>query len=92
MDKERAKKYAIDAFLWLAKENQHLNSFLRYSGANAYDLRVRSKDPEFLSFVMDFFMTSDELILRFSKDLNCSPETIQRASYILSSRDLPNWT
>ena len=92
MNKETAQRYAMDALLWLAKDNYYLNNFLISSGANTHDLRLRSKDPEFLSFVLDYFMTSDDLILALSKDLKVSPEKVRTARLVLSGRDLHHWT
>ena len=92
MEKDKAKSYAITALQWLAKDNQNLEAFLMYSGADADDLRNGSKNPEFLAFVLDFFMTSDDLILNFSEDLKISPEKIRIACSILSGGDLANWT
>ena len=92
MDHQKAKKYAAEALLWLAQNSQHLESFLLFSGANPSHLRTYSKDPKFLSFVLDFFMTSDKLIIELSKDSQLSPEQIQKASAVLSSGDLPHWT
>ena len=92
MDKETAKGYAIDAFMWMAKDKQVLDAFLSCSGANASDLRIRSNDPEFLTFVMDFLMTSDKMILDLSKELNILPEKLQTARSILAGGELIHWT
>lgn len=92
MDKNTAIGYAIDALLWLADNQESLEVFLNASGANADDLRIRANDPEFLSFVLDFFMTSDELITKLSEDLRISPEQLNLARSTLSGGNLPNWT
>ena len=92
MDRNKATGYAIDALLWLADNEQSLEVFLSASGANAEDLRVRAKDPEFLAFVLDFFMTSDELIISLSEKINISPEQLDMARSALSGGNLPNWT
>jgi hypothetical protein len=92
MDKNKAKGHAIDALLWLANNQQSLEMFLNVSGANADDLRVRAQDTEFLAFVLDFFMTSDELIINLSEDLKISPEQLNIARSTLSGGELPNWT
>jgi hypothetical protein len=92
MDKNKATGYAIDALMWLAKNQQSLELFLSASGANAEDLRVRAKDPEFLAFVLDFFMTSDKLITSLSEEINISPEQLDMARSTLSGGILPNWT
>ena len=67
MNRDKATSYAINALLWLADNQQSLERFLNASGANADDLRERAQDPEFLGFVLDFFMTSDELITTLSE-------------------------
>ena len=92
MDKNQAMNYSIDVLLWLAKNQQSLELFLNTSGASPDDLRVRAKDPEFLVFVLDFFMTSDELITNLSVDLKTSPEKLNIARSTLTGGDLPNWT
>ena len=92
MELDKAKRLAVNALLWIAKDHSNLKSFLLFSGANADDLRVRSKDPEFLSFILDFFMTSDDLILGLSQNLDIPPEEIQTAHSVLSGKDLRHWT
>ena len=92
MNKDKATSYAINALLWLADNQQSLEVFLNASGANADDLRERAQDPEFLGFVLDFFMTSDELITTLSEDLKISPNQLHIARLTLAGGDLPNWT
>ena len=92
MNKDKATSYAINALLWLANNQQSFEMFLNASGANPDDIRERAQDPEFLGFVLDFFMTSDELITNLSEDLNISPEQLNLARSTLTGGDLPNWT
>ena len=92
MEENIAKGYALDALIWLTKDAQNLESFLTSSGGNTQYLRKVSKDPEFLSFVLDYIVKSDELILGLSKELSISPDKIQLARAILSDGDLYHWT
>ena len=92
MDKTLAKNYARDGLLWLARNKKYLEAFLLSSGTNILDLRIRSNDTEFLAFVLDFFMTSDELILNFCSDFNINPEDIEKARSTLSEQDIQYWT
>ena len=92
MDRKTAQGYAIDALLWLTKHNQYLEDFLILSGVNINDLRNRAKEPEFLCFVLDFFMTSDDLIVNLSEDLNIKPEEVKIARSVLSGEVLIHWT
>ena len=92
MDTKTAKDYASDGLLWLTRNQRYLEAFLVSSGTTVKSLRSRSDDTEFLSFVLDFFMTSDELILNLCRDLDIEPENIQRARHALSNKDLSDWT
>ena len=92
MNSKTARDCAINAFLWLSGQEHQFQTFLNVSGASIEDLKNRTKDPEFLSFILDFFMTSDELILKLSEDLNISPEHIQMARSVLSGGDEVHWT
>ena len=92
MDKKTAQGYAIDALICLTENKQYLDDFLILSGAKIDDLRVRSKESEFLCFVLDFFMTSDNLIVSLCKNLNIAPEQVQIARSVLSEENLCHWT
>lgn len=92
MDKDNAKDYAIEALLWLSKNKNCLEAFLIWSGSTVVELQGQSKNPDFLLFVLDFFMTSDDLILNLSEGLETSPEQLQVAHTVLSGDDLRYWT
>ncbi len=92
MNKETAKNYALEALIWLTKDDQQIESLLLSSGVRPNEIRVRYNDSEFLGFILDFVMASDELVFRFSKDLNILPKEIQEATSILLGGDLPHWT
>ena len=92
MDRETASGYASDGLLWLARNKNYLEAFLITSGTTIHDLRIRSNDTEFLVFVLDFLMTSDELICKLCSDLNIEPQTIQQAQYALFDQGIREWT
>ena len=92
MENHLAREYAYDALIWLTTHQTCLQHFLNLSGTTINDLRNRAKDPIFLEFILDFFMTSDELILTLSRDLNISPEIIKMARTVLSDNKCVNWT
>lgn len=91
MHKDQAETLAIQALSWLAKDPDILGQFLNTTGAAPGDLRARAKEPEFLSFVLDFIMRDDETILGFCGSANTSPEAILHARATLGG-GLPNWT
>ena len=92
MDRKTAQGHAIDALIWLTENKQYLDNFFILSGAKIDDLRTRSKEADFLCSVLDFFMTSDNLIVSLSKKLNIAPEQVQIAHSVLSDENLCHWT
>ena len=92
MNIEIAKNHAFEARIWLTKNKQKIASLLNLSGVTKIDLDQRFKDPEFLSFLLDFVMASDDLVLCLIKDLNTLPEEIKKSKSVLSGGDLPHWT
>lgn len=92
MTPETAEKIAIHALSWMAADDEILGAFLNAAGAAPGDLRTRAADPAFLGFVLDFLLTSDDMISAFAGSANISPETPFRARAYLPGGDLPNWT
>tara|TARA_B100000700_G_scaffold222442_1_gene245075 strand:- start:475 stop:753 length:279 start_codon:yes stop_codon:yes gene_type:complete len=92
MDKKLAEIYAAKALKWLAINQDNLEAFLINNGANLVDRHIITRDHQFLCSVLEFFMTSDDLIIKRSKNLNIKAENLALASRILSDETLPNWT
>ena len=92
MTADEATAIGQDALIWLAGQPEALGRFLALSGLNPALLRDRAADPEFLGFVLDFLLGSDETILAFAADTGLNPEDPARARLKLSGGELPNWT
>jgi hypothetical protein len=85
MRAETALGIGQDALIWLA-------GFLAASGAAPRDLRARAADPEFLGFVLEFLLGSDDMVLAFAAAAGLAPEAPALARAALPGGHLPNWT
>ena len=91
MDRETARGPAINALMWLTEHEQYLEDSPVLLGAKTNNLKLHLKELEFLSFVQDFFVTSDDLIVYLNQDLKIPPKHIQVAHSVLSSADWHQW-
>ena len=55
-----------DALLWLTTDPERIGAFLGASGADPAALSGLAADPQFLGFVLDFLLASDESVLAFA--------------------------
>lgn len=92
MDKIQAEQLAVQALSWMANDDEIIGGFLGVTGASVDDLRIRAADPEFLGFVLDYLLSSDEMVEAFSRDAACPPDQPMRARAVLPGGDIPNWT
>lgn len=92
MNAETVADLSRDALIWLADQPEALGQFLAASGAEAEDLRARLRDPEFLGFVLDFILGSEEMARDFTTGAGLPPDAMLRARALLPGGDLPNWT
>jgi hypothetical protein len=91
MKEERAIGIGQDAVIWLSGQPEALDAFLGHSGLAHGSLRGRAQDPEFLGFVLEFVLGTDERVLDFARSAGLRPEDAARARAALGG-DLPNWT
>ncbi|MEE2773289.1 MAG: DUF3572 domain-containing protein [Pseudomonadota bacterium] len=92
MNKFVAQKYAISALSWLGNNPTELENFLTECGASVGDLRQASTQPEFLVSVLDFFLTSDKLVVELSSHLDVLPQEIIEAREHLPGGNNTHWT
>jgi len=92
VNRGEAEAMAIGALGWLAGDDEALGSFLGAAGAAPEDLRIRSQEPEFLGFVMDFLLGDERLLFAFCDAQTLPYEAPMRARAALPGGDLPNWT
>ena len=77
--REAAETLAISALAYLAAEPEALGGFLATTGIGPDQIRTAARDPEFLSGVLDYFLSDESLLLAFAKSENINPTEIQRA-------------
>ncbi len=92
MNIDAAAELARDALIWLAGQPEILGNFLAASGADAAELRARIADPEFLGFVLDFVLGSEDVARDFTAHAGLPPDALLRARAALPGGDLPDWT
>jgi hypothetical protein len=92
MNAEAAARLAQDALIWLAGQPEMLARFLAASGAGPADMRRLANDPEFLGFVLDFLLGSDDLVRGFAAEVGIRPEEPMRARAALPGGAVPDWT
>ncbi len=92
MTPDEAAETGQDALIWLARNPDALAGFLATGGGSMDDISDRARDPEFLGFVLDYVLSSEDLVLEFARDLGVDPETPGRARTRLPGGDAPAWT
>jgi hypothetical protein len=89
---DQAIEIAQDALIWLSREPEAFGHFLNATGFSPDDLRDRHADPEFLGFLLDFVMMSDESVMGAAAAAGIAPDGIARARAALPGGDSPAWT
>jgi hypothetical protein len=92
MNAEAAASMAQDALIWLAGQPDLLGQFLSATGAEPADMRRLADDPEFLGFVLDFLLGSDDLLRSFAAEAGIAPDAPMRARAALPGGAVPDWT
>jgi hypothetical protein len=92
MKEQSAVEIAQDALLWLASNPEAFGGFLGVSGAGPGDVSEGRNDPEFLGFVLDYLLMSDEMVLDFSAHASIEPTLPAAARAALPGGGQPNWT
>jgi hypothetical protein len=89
---DEAVSIGQDALVWLAGEPEALTGFLAASGLAPDAVRSRVDDPDFLGFVLEFILGSDQMILDFASASGLEPSAPMRARAALPGGAEHNWT
>ena len=81
---EAAELLALDAFGWLAGEDDALGRFLALSGIGPAALRSASREPGFLAGVVAFLMADEPLLLAFAGHAGIPPGRVAAAHAVLN--------
>ena len=90
--KDIAEIKALEALIWLSKNQELLRDFMEQSGGTATDIFERAKDPQFLMFVVEYCLTTDEIALKCAKALQIKPEELKEVLIMLPGSETYNWT
>ena len=91
-NKDYAEIKALEALNWLSKNPDRLADFLHLNGASISDIFERSKDPEFLVFIIEYCLSSDEIAIECFDALSIKPEELMEILSLLPGGDSYNWT
>lgn len=92
MTTDQAETLALQVLVWISADDELSGGFLGMTGAAPEDLRLRAKDPDFLGFVLDYLLSSDDMVLTFADAHSLPPESLMQARAKLPGGDIPNWT
>ena len=90
--RQAAEALAVAALAFLASEPEHLGGFLAATGVGPDQIRNASRDPNFLSGVLDHFSGNESLLIAFAHQHGIDPTEIERARMTLGGvweRDMP---
>ena len=90
--RQAAEALAVAALAFLASEPEHLGGFLAATGVGPDQIRNASRDPNFLSGVLDHFSGNESLLIDFAHQQGIDPTEIERARVTLGGvweRDVP---
>lgn len=90
--KDIAEIKALEALVWLSKNQELLRDFMEQSGGTVTDIFERAKDPQFLMFVVEYCLTTDEIALACAKALKIKPEELKEILIMLPGSETYNWT
>jgi len=90
--REAAQALAVAALSFLGSEPEHLGGFLAATGIGPDGIRNASRDPAFLTGVLDHFSANEPLLIAFAQQEGIDPAEIERARVTLGGvweRDIP---
>ena len=90
--RQAAEALAVAALAFLASEPEHLGGFLAATGVGPDQIRNASRDPSFLSGVLDHFSGNEPLLIAFAQHQGIDPTEVERARATLGGvweRDVP---
>ena len=81
---EQAESVAVEAFSFVADDEERLTRFLEVTGLRPETIRQAAAAPGFLGAVLDHVASDEELLLALARTLGTKPERIMEARHTLS--------
>lgn len=91
LQRKDAEILALQALSWVMSQQDVAAACLDACGATPDSLRSRAGDPDFLAGVMDFLLSSDDLVRGFAAEAGRAPEAILRARRALPGGETLDW-
>jgi Protein of unknown function (DUF3572) len=85
-DQEAAEVLALRALAYLAGDEIWLAGFIKLTGIDVAELRVRAAEPVFLGAVLDFLLANETLLVAFAAAAEAPPEAVAAARRRLPGR------
>lgn len=90
-NKEFVKIKALEALTWLSQSEELLYNFLAQNGGDMSEVFKRADDPEFLIFVLDYCLSSDDIAIACAEALSVKPEELIKIRSLLPGGHHYNW-
>ena len=84
LTRERAETIALNGLAFLAGREDDIERFLRNTGIDAADLRLRASDPDVLRAVLEYILAGDATTTGFCEEHNLAPRDLHAANHLLS--------
>lgn len=89
LTRERAETIALNGLAFLAGRDDDIERFLRNTGIDAGELRLRATDPDMLRAVLEYILAGDATTTGFCEEQQLDPRALHTALHVLSGfRDL----
>ena len=86
-----AEQKALEALYWISKNEHHLTKFLELNGATIGDIFESAKEPEFLIFVIEYCILTDEIAIECARELSINPIELNEIRGLLPGGEIYNW-
>jgi hypothetical protein len=85
LTREHAETIALNGLAFLAAQPDEIERFLRNSGLDAAELRVRAADPDVLRAVLEYILAGDATTTGFCAEQELEPRDLHAANHVLSA-------
>ena len=82
-----AEEIAGEAFGRIVADPERLSRFLALTGLDPGSIRAAAAEPGFLPSVLEHVAGDEDLLVAIAEEIDQAPETLARASALLSPRD-----
>ncbi len=90
--RQSAESLALEAFVWIAEQEDLLGAFLGSSGFDPHDIGAAVQTPEFLAAALDFLLAEDARVMAFCDARGMKYTEPMQARFALPGGDAVHWT